>query len=131
MDFDQWRIGNTYTPSELTTIIHDAIEQYQVCFTYISRTSPKIYTANSQSEVCSLEEFVNKKYYSLELELMHRSPTVPKKREMIYLWLKFSLAEGYYKLNSSIKSKSNQNYLRQKPEFLGVEETEADLIERL
>ncbi|MEK6845472.1 MAG: hypothetical protein AABY26_01830 [Nanoarchaeota archaeon] len=131
MDFDQWRIGNFYTPSELTTLIHDAIEQYQVCFTYVSKKSPKIQNANSQSEICSLEQFVKEKFTSLELEFMRRSPAAPEEQVMNYLWMKLSLADERYKLHSSIKSKSNLHYLRQKPQVWGAEEAEADLMERL
>ncbi len=127
MDFDEWRIGNTYTPSELTQIIQDTMSNYKIGFMYNSRKAPKVQKGNINSEICSLEKFVEEKFTSLEMEFISRSTS--DEENMIYLWLKFSLAEEYYKLNSSIKSKSNQNYLRQKPQVWGAEEAEADPVE--
>ena len=42
MDFDQWRIGNTYAPAELTRTIRDALTEYQISFAYNSKKAPKI-----------------------------------------------------------------------------------------
>ncbi len=113
MNFDQWRIGNVYTPSELTQIIQDAMPEYQACFMYNSQKSPKIQKANAESEICSLEEFVNQKYYSLELEFLRRSPASGK-QDLVYIWLKFSLVKMHYKLNAYCKSHGNRNCLRDK-----------------
>ncbi|HLD72204.1 MAG TPA: hypothetical protein VJA23_01325 [Candidatus Nanoarchaeia archaeon] len=127
MDFDQWRIGNTYAPAELTRTIRDALTEYQISFAYNSKKAPKIQKANVNSEICSLEELVKKKFTSLEIEF--RGHSAPEEQRMVYLWLKFSLAEGYYKLNASIKSRSNQNYLREKPQVWGLGSVETELGE--
>jgi hypothetical protein len=128
MDFDQWRIGNTYAPSELTQIIQDAIKEYQTCLMYNSKKAPKIQKANANSEICSLEEFVNKKYYSLELEFMRHSPASGK-QDLVYLWLKFSLVKMHYKLNAYCKSSGNRNCLREKPPVWGMSLEETDSME--
>lgn len=111
MDFDQWKIGNAYTPNELTKIVQDAVTKYRTSFAYGSGKSSAIQKANSLSEICSQEELMNRRCVSLELEFLRRSL---QKKEMNYLWLKFSLIDGHYRLHSSIKSRSNMNYLRQK-----------------
>lgn len=128
MDFDQWRIGNTYTPSELTQIIQDAMPNYKIGFMYNSRKAPTIHKATVNSEICSLEEFVNKKYYSLELEFMRRSPASDK-QDMVYMWLKLSLAKKHYKLSGYCKSNGYRNCLREKPPVWGMESDDADPVE--
>lgn len=117
MNLDRWIIGNNYTPSELTQIIQDAIPEYQTCFGYNSHKPLKAQEANVKSEICPLDEFVEKKFTSLEIEFMRYAPASGK-HDMVYLWLKFLFVNGHYRLNSSIKSKNNQNYLREKPELM-------------
>lgn len=120
MNFDQWRIGNDYTPSELTQMVQEAIPKYQTGFAYNYSKKPNVQEANVKSEICSLEECVEKKFTSLEIEFMRYAPASGK-HDMVYLWLKFLLVKGHYRLNSSIKSRYNQNYLREKPELMMYE----------
>ncbi len=117
MGFEQWSIGSRYLPQELTKVLQKKRARYRTRFLYNSSkpNSGEVLSANQQSKVCSLEEFLEQGFTSVEIEFLRISPSVSEKREMLYLWLKFVPCKGGYQLNASIKSINDKNYLDQKP----------------
>lgn len=115
MDFNRWVIGDIYTSTQLTQIIKDNFEKYYIHFKYnFNNFSFRIQEADADTKILSLEHLVGDSLISLETEFLYRFPSVSKRKEMVYLWLKLVLVEGGYELNASIKSVKNHNYLRQK-----------------
>lgn len=128
MDFDQWKIGRTYTNSQLTKILRKNSSDYQIYFVYNFRmlSSLGVQEASAEIKLSPLEKSLQDSFTSLEMEFRDRSTS--EKQEMVYLWLKFVLKDSRYELNASIKSVRDLNYLREKPQVWGSEPVEIDAV---
>lgn len=117
MEFEQWLIGGRHEPQELTRTLQESRRQYRTRFLYISpmQDSLEIQTASGRSAICTLEEFLERGFASLEMDFLRFSSAVSRKEEMVYLWLRFVPGEESYQLNASLKSIQDQDFLRRRP----------------